>query len=112
MTPGPTRLIHQDANFHKAGWSTPTLFSQFNSYICEWCNSPPCRHHHRCKQAEGWRLEQPEPGVLVWHTPAGHTYTATPPSTPPDPPGDQHGFREPAGPVFARFGLPGSASFG
>ncbi|HEU5392816.1 MAG TPA: DUF222 domain-containing protein [Streptosporangiaceae bacterium] len=45
---------------------------------CE-CNlAPLCRHHHRCKQAEGWQLEQPEPGVLVWHTPAGRTYTTTP----------------------------------
>jgi hypothetical protein len=45
---------------------------------CE-CNlAPLCRHHHRCKQAEGWRLEQPEPGVLTWHTPAGRTYTTTP----------------------------------
>jgi hypothetical protein len=45
---------------------------------CE-CNlAPLCRHHHRCKQAEGWRLEQPEPGVLVWHTPAGRSYTTTP----------------------------------
>jgi hypothetical protein len=45
---------------------------------CE-CNlSPLCRHHHRCKQADGWRLEQPQPGVLVWHTPAGRTYTTTP----------------------------------
>ena len=27
------------------------------------CNiAPLCRHHHRCKQAEGWWLEQPEPG--------------------------------------------------
>jgi hypothetical protein len=43
------------------------------------CNlAPLCRHHHRCKQAEGWRLEQPEPGVLVWHTPSGRTYTITP----------------------------------
>jgi hypothetical protein len=45
---------------------------------CE-CNlAPLCRHHHRCKQADGWRLEQPEPGVLVWHTPSGRTYTTTP----------------------------------
>jgi hypothetical protein len=44
---------------------------------CE-CNlAPLCRHHHRCKQAEGWLLEQPEPGVLVWRTPAGRTYTST-----------------------------------
>jgi hypothetical protein len=43
------------------------------------CNiAPLCRHHHRCKQAEGWWLEQPEPGVLVWRTPAGRTYVTTP----------------------------------
>ena len=40
--------------------------------------APLCRHHHRCKQAGGWWLEQPEPGVLVWRTPAGRTYTTTP----------------------------------
>jgi hypothetical protein len=43
------------------------------------CNlAPLCRHHHRCKQAQGWRLEQPEPGVLTWHTPTARTYTLTP----------------------------------
>jgi len=41
-------------------------------------HAPLCRHHHRCKQAEGWWLEQPEPGVLVWRTPSGRTYTTTP----------------------------------
>jgi hypothetical protein len=45
---------------------------------CECDLAPLCRHHHRCKQAQGWRLEQPEPGVLVWRTPAGRTYTTTP----------------------------------
>ena len=45
---------------------------------CECDLAPLCRHHHRCKQAEGWRLEQPEPGVLIWHTPAGRTYTTRP----------------------------------
>ena len=45
---------------------------------CE-CNlAPLCRHHHRCKQAEGWRLDQPEPGVLVWRVPSGRTYTTAP----------------------------------
>jgi hypothetical protein len=45
---------------------------------CE-CNlSPLCRHHHRCKQAQGWRLEQPEPGVLKWRTPAGRGYATRP----------------------------------
>jgi hypothetical protein len=43
------------------------------------CNlAPLCRHHHRCKQAEGWSLEQPEPGVLVWRTPSGRAYVTAP----------------------------------
>jgi hypothetical protein len=45
---------------------------------CECDLAPLCRHHHRCKQAEGWRLEQPEPGVLRWKTPAGRTYATGP----------------------------------
>ena len=45
---------------------------------CE-CNlAPLCRHHHRCKQAQGWQLEQPEPGVLIWRTPSGRSYITTP----------------------------------
>jgi hypothetical protein len=43
------------------------------------CNiSPLCRHHHRVKQAQGWWLEQSEPGLLRWRTPAGRTHTTTP----------------------------------
>jgi Domain of unknown function (DUF222) len=43
------------------------------------CNlAPLCRHHHRVKQAEGWTLIQPSPGVLVWLTPAGRRYTTLP----------------------------------
>jgi hypothetical protein len=43
------------------------------------CNlAPLCRHHHKCKQRDGWTLEQPEPGFLVWRTPVGRTYTTTP----------------------------------
>ena len=45
---------------------------------CECDLAPLCRHHHRCKQAQGWQLEQPEPGVLIWRTPAGRTYATTP----------------------------------
>jgi hypothetical protein len=44
----------------------------------ECCLVPLCRHHHRYKQADGWWLEQPEPGVLKWHTPSGRTYTTEP----------------------------------
>jgi hypothetical protein len=47
---------------------------------CE-CNiAPLCRRHHQIKQAQGWKLEQPEPGVLVWVTPAGLTRTTAPTS--------------------------------
>ena len=45
---------------------------------CECDLAPLCRHHHRCKQAHGWHLDQPEPGVLIWRTPSGRTYTTTP----------------------------------
>jgi hypothetical protein len=49
---------------------------------CE-CNlSPLCRRHHRCKQAPGWRLEQPEPGILNWQTPAGRIYVTRPAAYP------------------------------
>jgi hypothetical protein len=45
---------------------------------CE-CNlAPLCRRHHRAKQAPGWRLDQPEPGTLVWTMPHGRSYTVTP----------------------------------
>jgi hypothetical protein len=39
---------------------------------------PPCRHHHRTKQASGWKLEQPEPGVFRWTTPSGRVYETHP----------------------------------
>jgi uncharacterized protein DUF222 len=45
---------------------------------CE-CNlAPLCRHHHRCKQSQGWRLEQISPGVMRWTTPAGRRYVTGP----------------------------------
>jgi len=45
---------------------------------CECDLAPLCRHHHKCKQAQSWHLEQPEPGVLIWHTPSGRTYATSP----------------------------------
>ena len=55
-----------------------TLAWHLGGASCE-CNlAPLCRHHHRCKQAEGWWLQQPEPGILKWRTPAGRTATGTP----------------------------------
>lgn len=45
---------------------------------CE-CNlAPLCRRHHQAKQAHGWWLEQPRPGVLTWTTPSGRGYTTHP----------------------------------
>jgi hypothetical protein len=45
---------------------------------CECDLAPLCRHHHRCKQAEGWHLDQPQPGVMTWTTPSGRHYTTPP----------------------------------
>jgi hypothetical protein len=55
-----------------------TLAWDAGGVTCECDLAPLCRHHHRCKQAQGWHLDQPEPGVLVWRTPNGRTYTTTP----------------------------------
>ena len=33
-----------------------------------------CAHDHDVKHRGGWRLEQPEPGVFVWHSPLGGRY--------------------------------------
>jgi hypothetical protein len=47
---------------------------------CE-CNlAPLCRHHHRCKQSQGWHLDQPEPGIMRWTTPPA--VATSPPQTP------------------------------
>jgi hypothetical protein len=45
---------------------------------CECGLAPLCRRHHRAKQAQGWFLEQPEPGVLTWRLPHGRSYRAGP----------------------------------
>jgi Domain of unknown function (DUF222) len=45
---------------------------------CE-CNlGAPCRYHHRNKQAPGWHLDQPEPGVFRWRNPSGRAHTTHP----------------------------------
>jgi hypothetical protein len=45
---------------------------------CEHNLSPPCQRHHHAKHAPGWKLEQPEPGVMRWTTPSGRVYTTRP----------------------------------
>jgi hypothetical protein len=58
-----------------------------DDHTCPWqaggltcqCNlAPLCRRHHRMKQRDGWHLEQPEPGIMVWRTPGRRTYVTTP----------------------------------
>ena len=55
-----------------------TLAWDKGGLTCECGLAPLCRHHHRCKQARGWQLTQPEPGVLKWRTPHGRTFTTIP----------------------------------
>jgi len=55
-----------------------TLAWDKGGLTCECDLAPLCRHHHKCKQNDGWTLEQPEPGLLKWRTPAGRTYATTP----------------------------------
>ncbi len=51
-----------------------TLAYHAGGVTCE-CNlAPLCRRHHQAKQVPGWQLEQPEPGVMVWHLPHGRAY--------------------------------------
>lgn len=45
---------------------------------CECGLAPACRTCHRTKQAPGWHLEQPSPGVLVWQPPHGRRYAVGP----------------------------------
>ena len=47
------------------------------------CNAGPrCRHHHHQKQHPSWRLDQHQPGIRTWTTPAGRTYTTGPTTYP------------------------------
>ena len=69
--PGCTRPAARCDLDHTVPWDQGGL-------TCECDLAPLCRHHHRCKQSQGWKLEQPSPGVLIWRTPAGRSYATTP----------------------------------
>jgi hypothetical protein len=45
---------------------------------CECGLAPVCRTHHRAKQAPGWHLSQPEPGIMIWTLPHGRSYRIEP----------------------------------
>ena len=69
--PGCTRPAARCDLDHTVPWDQGGI-------TCECGLAPLCRHHHRLKQAEGWQLEQPGPGVLKWRTPSGRSYATTP----------------------------------
>jgi hypothetical protein len=47
--------------------------------LTDQCNlGPKCRRHHRVKQAPGWKVSQPRPGVILWTLPNGRTHTTRP----------------------------------
>lgn len=47
--------------------------------LTDQCNlGPKCRRHHRVKQAPGWTVEQPRPGIIRWTLPNGRTHTTRP----------------------------------
>lgn len=53
-----------------------TIAFEQGGVTCE-CNLEAlCRRHHQTKQAPGWQLTQPRPGILVWTAPHGRTYSA------------------------------------
>jgi hypothetical protein len=55
-----------------------TLAYQAGGRTCE-CNlAPLCRRHHQAKQAQGWHLDQPQPGTLIWTMPHGRKYVVRP----------------------------------
>ena len=43
--------------------------------------APVKRFGHRVRTHGGWRVEQPEPGWLMWTSPYGYTYAVTPSGT-------------------------------
>jgi hypothetical protein len=43
------------------------------------CNlAPLCSRHHHAKHAPGWKLQQPEPGIMQWTLPSGRSHTTGP----------------------------------
>ena len=86
----PSRMLAHLIRARTARCSAPGCGAQ--AYFCDLdhavpyphgptdeCNlHPSCRRHHRCKQAPGWKLRQPQPGIMRWTTPSGRTYITTP----------------------------------
>jgi 2-polyprenyl-6-methoxyphenol hydroxylase-like FAD-dependent oxidoreductase len=63
MPPGPNR--DELASLITAAASSCSHPTKDAALSAATAPAQPDSRHHRCKRAEGWRLEQPEPGVLV-----------------------------------------------
>ncbi len=69
--PGCRRSAHRCDHDH-------TVRYDDGGRTCE-CNlAPLCRFHHRLKHSQSWALEQPNPGVMAWITPAGRHLVTNP----------------------------------
>jgi hypothetical protein len=65
----PAQAVHADLDHTVPYPAGPT----------DQCNlGPKCRRHHRVKQAPGWQVEQPRPGVIRWTLPSGRTHVTRP----------------------------------
>ncbi|WP_344054024.1 HNH endonuclease signature motif containing protein [Planotetraspora silvatica] len=66
----PATRTDQD---HAADWAGGGLTTEDNLHLA-------CRHDHRAKHDGGWRVTMPDPGVILWSSPLGHSYpTRLPP---------------------------------
>jgi hypothetical protein len=69
--PGCRRPAHQCDLDHTVAYAR-------GGRTCECGLAPACRTHHRAKQAPGWHLSQPEPGVMIWTLPHRRSYRIEP----------------------------------
>jgi hypothetical protein len=87
----PTRLLHhlittRNRTCTEPGCTRPAQNCDLDHSIpydkggrtCECGLGPLCRHGHQAKQAPGWHLDQPEPGIMIWTMPSGRQYTTRP----------------------------------
>ena len=59
-----------------------TIAFENGGLTCACNGGPRCRHHHHQKQHPDWRVDQHQPGIRTWTTPAGRQYTTGPTTYP------------------------------
>ncbi len=78
------RTAHGCQQDHTLDWAAGGVTVRVNI-------GPACPHDHLVKHEGGWGLQQPEPGLFVWHSPLGGVYPSRgefldPPLPPPPSP--------------------------